>query len=424
MSQQQAVESVRLVGIRAAPRSSVRSRASLALDNLRAVVILIVLAFHSSLAYLQWNPTKPAPFDSSPYAWRAFPIVDTHHFFGFDLFCAWQDVYLMSFMFFLSGLFVWPSLTRKSDWAFLRDRWLRLGLPYVFGTAVLMPVAVYPAYAVMAVDPSVPAYWHALLSLPFWPNGPLWFLWQLFALNIIAAIVHRSVPNAIKSLGRWSTAAGARPATYYIVLVAVSAIAYVPLALAFTPWTWSDSGIFTIQLSRPLLYVVYFFAGVGIGVEGVDRGLLAIDGALARRWAHWLAGALISLFLWMGSTALTMNGPVSIAVEIIADLCFVLACAAGCLSFVAMSLRFGTKPSPILGSLAAHAYGLYLVHYVFVVWLQFALLATPLLAVIKAPIVFGGTLLLSWITTAALYRVPLGARLIGSVRRPTAGFAP
>jgi hypothetical protein len=33
--------------------------ASLAIDNLRAVVILLVLAFHSVLAYLNFLPTTP-----------------------------------------------------------------------------------------------------------------------------------------------------------------------------------------------------------------------------------------------------------------------------------------------------------------------------------------------------------------------------
>ena len=100
------------------------SRSSLALHNLRAVVILIVLAFHSVLAYLGTLPPTACRFDEPPYRWRAFPIVDSHRFFGFDLFCAWQDVYLMALMFLLSGLFVWPSLQRKRSWGFIRDRLL------------------------------------------------------------------------------------------------------------------------------------------------------------------------------------------------------------------------------------------------------------------------------------------------------------
>jgi surface polysaccharide O-acyltransferase-like enzyme len=399
-------------------------RSSLALDNLRGIVILIVLGFHSALAYVSWAATPKVGFDRPPYNWRAFPIVDSHRFLGFDLFCAWQDVYLMSLMFFLSGLFVWPSLTRKTDLTFVRDRVLRLGVPYVVGIVTVIPLAIYPAFRATAMDASLAAYWRALLALPFWPNGPLWFLWQLLVLNVIAAVAHSIAPNALRTLGRWSIAAGTRVAPYFAALVAASALAYVPLAAAYTPWTWSDTGLFAVQLCRPLHYAVYFFAGVGIGAGGINRGLLAVDGMLARRWALWLAAALVSLMLWMGLTSLTLNGGVSMATAIAADFSYVLACAAGCFFLIAVSLHFAAEYSRVLNTLSANAYALYLLHYVFVVWLQYALLDAPLPAAIKAPIVFALTLLFTWITAMTVQRIPLGARLIGSPRQPLPKFAP
>ena len=100
-------------------RPSAGPRSSIAIDNLRAIVILLVLSFHSVLAYLNFLPASPFRFDDPPYLWRAFPIVDSERWLGFDLFCAWQDVFLMSFFMFLSGLFVWPSLKRKGPLNFL-----------------------------------------------------------------------------------------------------------------------------------------------------------------------------------------------------------------------------------------------------------------------------------------------------------------
>jgi hypothetical protein len=393
------------------------SPTSMALDNLRGVVILIVIAVHSALAYLQSTPARGSDFNQPPYNWRSLPIVDSHRFFGFDLFCAWQDIYLMSLLFFLSGLFIWPSLSRKKERAFLRDRVLRLGLPYLFGVAVLMPLTFYPAYRVTAADPSVAAYWQSWLALPYWHNGPLWFVWQLLALNILAVGLNFIAPRAIPALGRQSAAAGKNPVRYFGILLAASALAYVPLAVVFTPWAWAQSGYFGLQFCRPLQYAVYFFAGVGLGATGIERGLLAADGILARRWAYLLAAALVSLVLWMGLTGLTMYGGPSFGADIAADVSYVPACAAGCFFLIAVCLRFATGPSRVLGYLAANAYGVYLVHYVFIVWLQFALLTTPLFAVIKAAIVFGGTLFLSLLVTAAIQRLPFGARLIGPAPR-------
>jgi surface polysaccharide O-acyltransferase-like enzyme len=68
-------------------------------------------------------------------------------------------------------------------------------------------------------------------------------------------------------------------------------------------------------------------------------------------------------------------------------------------------------------SLADNAYGIYLVHYVFVIWLQYMLLGVALFAVVKAAIVLAGALFLSWATTAAVCRIPIGARLMGRKRR-------
>jgi glucans biosynthesis protein C len=401
-------------------RANSPSPSSLALSNLRAITILIVVAFHSMLAYLVYIPVTVSDFSSPPWGWRSFPIIDSRRFFGFDLFCAWQDVYLMALFFFLSGLFVAPSLARKRGWPFLRDRLVRLGLPFVFGTLVLIPLAIYPAYLVTAADKSFAAFVDAWLALPFWTNGPLWFLWQLLALNIAVAGLHWLAPHAITTLGRRAAEAATRFGRYFVALIAVSAVAYVPLAVAFTPWAWSDSGVLAVQFCRPLLYAVYFFAGVGIGAAGIDRGLMRVDGILARHWARWLAAALGSLFVWMGLTALTMNGAAPVIVEIAADLSFVVACASGCFFLVAVSLRFAARQSRLLDRLSANAYGLYLVHYNFVVWLQYALLGVALFAVVKAAIVFGATLLLSSLAILAVRRIPFGAQLIGAPRRAVA----
>src|SRR5271166_2629522 len=184
---------------------------SIALSNLRAFVILIVVAFHSVLAYLGSAPIAAAPFDDPPYHWIATPILDSERWFGFDLFCAFNYVYLMHFMFFLSGLFVWPSLVRKGSKTFLYERVLRLGVPFAFGTALLMPIAHYPVYYITAKDTSWSAFWQHWTALPFWTSGPLWFLWFLLVLSAIAAAIYRIAPGAGEWLGRLSDTAREHP---------------------------------------------------------------------------------------------------------------------------------------------------------------------------------------------------------------------
>ncbi|HEV8679849.1 MAG TPA: acyltransferase [Stellaceae bacterium] len=392
---------------------------SLAIDNLRAIVILFVLAFHSVLAYLNFLPPQPFPFDSPPFLWRAFPIVDSKRWVGFDLFCAWLDVYLMSFFFLLSGLFAWPSLLRRGALRFLGDRALRIGLPFLVVVALLMPVALYPTYLQTAADPGVAAYWRHWLALPLWPSGPMWFLWLLLAGDIAAAGLYRLVDGRREAVLRLSLFARSHSTKFLAAFVFLSAVAYIPLALSFGSSDWAQLGPFSFQLSRPLHYALYFFAGVAIGACGIERGLLAADAPLARRWPRWLIAAPVLLILWMALTSLTMveAGGVSPALWALAHLSFVVACFANCFGMLALAIRFAGGRSPVFDSLKSNAYGMYLVHYVFVVWLQYALLAATLPAAVKAASVYGGTLLLSWSTIAALGRLRPVARIIGDGRR-------
>jgi surface polysaccharide O-acyltransferase-like enzyme len=90
---------------------------------------------------------------------------------------------------------------------------------------------------------------------------------------------------------------------------------------------------------------------------------------------------------------------------------FTLSCAASSMAFLALFVRFA-KPRKIFDSLRENAYGVYLIHYGLVSWLQYALLKAPLSAMEKGFLVFAGALGLSWIAIAAIRRVPAVARVI------------
>jgi surface polysaccharide O-acyltransferase-like enzyme len=384
------------------------SRSNVQLSNLRAVVILIVVAFHSALAYLASQPAQPFPFDAAPYRWIAFPILDRERWFGFDLFCAWQDVSLMSLMFFLAGLFTPVSLSRKGSSTYLSERWWRIGLPFLFAVGVLSPIAYFASYRTTAADPSVAAFWQHWRALPMWPAGPAWFLWQLLALSTFAAGLHALAPQRLQALGRIAGTFGDRPVALFIGLIALSMLAYVPPAMAFTPWDWHFLGPFSLQLSRPLHYVVYFFAAFAIGSYGIDRGMLRSDGPLARHWLAWLAAAVASVLAWGVLTSLTLPdwNASPLTYRLAAAFAFPVACAAGALSMLATCLQLMRTRHRILDSLSANAYSIYLLHYVFVVWLQYALLGAGLDAIEKAAVVFTGALALSWATSAGLMTLP------------------
>lgn len=394
---------------------------SLALNNLRTLAVVLVLAVHASAAYLGSSPTSPFRFDDPPFRWRALPIIDSDRWFGFDIFCAHQDTYLIALLFFLSGLFVWPSLARKGAWNFLRDRVIRIGLPFALAVGLLMPVAHYPVYRITAVDPGITAYWQHWLALPLWPSGPPWFLWVLLVLDLAAAALYRFARASGDALGRMAGRLGARPAAFVTVLLASSALAYVPLALAFTPWSWFQVGPFAFQLCRPVLYAVYFFAGIGVGAHGVERGLLAPGGWLTHHWrgAGW--ATLATFAFWLTFAGIASSGSPSRAVRILEAISFVPCCASGCLFMLALFVRFANRHVRVFDVLGDKAYGMYLVHYLFSIWLQFILLGLAAIAIVKAAVVFCGTVALSFGTVAAVQRALIVAR-VDRKRNPRAAL--
>src|SRR5579863_766825 len=390
------------------------SKTSLALHNLRGYAIIMVVAFHACIAYLASQPLVAPPFDAPPYRWLANPIIDNQHWLGLDLFCALQYMYLMHLMFFLSGLFVYPNLARKGPARFAFDRFSRLGVPFVLGILLLMPFAYYPVYRVTAVDPAWPAFWSHWRALPFWPTGPLWFLWVLFACNLALVAISMVLPRLRDRLAALSANAGAHPVRFLAGLFVVVAVVYVPLSMVYKPWDWVMMGPFAFQPVFVAPYVIFYLAGVSVSANGFERGLLAMDGALTRRWSIWLLSGCAGFLIWIIPTALIVKGiGASLpGLWIVAELGSVLASVTISFAVIALFLRFKAAPSPMLGRISVNAYPIYLVHYLFIIWLQYLLLGADLFAVMKAALVFAGTLLMSWASAALLCSIPIGARLM------------
>ena len=107
---------------RAAPKAKVRNAS---IDRTRTFLTLVVLFHHAVIPYTYFGHTDPK-------SW-----------IGFDCVVLATDSFFMAMFFFLSGLFVWPGLGHKSPATFLRDRLLRLGLPFAIAALTVIPIAYY-----------------------------------------------------------------------------------------------------------------------------------------------------------------------------------------------------------------------------------------------------------------------------------------
>lgn len=380
---------------------------------LRAFVTLLVVFHHTAMTY---HPYAPAPkaFDAQPILWTAFPVVDPQRVGAFGILTLVNDMFFMSLMFFISGLFVADGLRAKGAGGFLKSRALRLGIPFVVAAALLAPLAYYPAWLQSGGAPSLAAFAQAWAKLPFWPAGPAWFLWVLLAFGAVSAGAYAIAPGLLDRLARLGEGAERKPARFFWGLVLVSTLAYLPLSMTTPFGHWTMIGPFTVQTARIGHYLVYFLAGIAVGAAGVGLGLTDPGGKLAKRWWAWqlapilpIVGGVAALIL-----AFSPNPPPRPFLDVFGGLMFTLACAT--LSFAALAtfLRFVRRTGPAGASLQANAYGIYLLHYVFTSWLAWVLLPQDWSGLAKASAVFVGATALSWLSTMVLRRMPLLGRIL------------
>lgn len=399
----------------------------LPIDRLRAFLTALVVTHHAVLAYHPYAPQPPAALDASNMAWGAFPIVDAARWPGVDLLVGFNDSFFMALMFLLAGLFVPAGLDRRGGAGYLRERALRLGVPFLVGAGLLAPLAYAGTYAQVTAAPTPGGFLSQWLSLGVWPAGPAWFLWVLFAFGAVAALLGRIAPGWPAALGRGLFGDGERPARAFVAFVAAGALAYLPTAALVDPMHWSSFGPFFVQTARVPLYLLYFLAGAALGAQGVDRGLLAAEGKLARRWLLWSQTAplafvvlLVVFILLLGAL---QKGPAP-GLTVLTNFLFVLSCATTSFAMIAFFVRKMRAPRRIWDSLAANAFGIYVLHYPIVVWLQYALLGAPLPGWAKGSIAIVSAIAASWLATAALRRFSVVERIIGKGTRDARQPAP
>ena len=343
------------------------------LDNIRYLMIVLVVVYHSVAAYAIVAPH-----------W----IVHDTNTFAADIIRELFDVFMMPVLFFAAGYFALPSLEKKGVWEFLKDKVKRLLVPWALAVLIILPLALYD----QPVNPIRPfwSYWLSYVSsfevqLRFTqaPIGPTtqaiyWFLSLLFALFVVFALVYMLSR-------RWRSGASlpaARPATsgnsVFVALVVfglLTSAGYFILLLLFPDSSWFTLHMFLeFQVTRLVPYAGCFTFGVyaqskGWFAEGKPLGSLALWGAIsaALAVAYLLVGQPV-----FADTAGTANLPVGLLLLFAFIRSFLLLSLL--VVFVSFGVRYWNHASGLGRQLAAASYNIYLVHFFIVVTLQIALL--------------------------------------------------
>lgn len=381
--------------VHAAPRVK---RRNAAIDHARSFLTLVVLLHHAVIPYTYFGHT------------------DAKSWIGFDVIVLATDSFFMAMFFFLSGLFVWPGLKHKTPRAFFGDRLLRLGLPFVIAAFTVIPLAYYAIALRQTPDITFSAFWWKTITAGPWQSGPIWFVWVLLTFDLTASLLYRLSPTLVDPINRLSQQCIDQPARFFLFLVAVTVVTYIPALVWFGPNRWFEFGPFDVQASRVLLYASYFFIGAGIGAAHFDRGVLSDDGRLAKSSWGWLVATLIPycllwVMIYIKRAILGNPSPQPDWYLAIYGFFFVVFSAAILFTILGYFLR-SKRLWIVLDRMQGDAYGMFLVHYPIVLWLQYWLFDYDLPAIVKAIIAFVLTVALSWAVTAALRKIPGATKVL------------
>lgn len=150
---------------------------SASIDNLKVGLIAGIIAAHALNTYSEfgsWTYQEVREVSLSEPVETTFTVVAS---FGAS--------FLMGLFFLIAGLFTPASLERKGTGRYVRDRLLRLGVPFAAFTFLLWPLTVY---LVREPIEHVGSYWFWFMNLdPFLDNGPMWFIGVLLLYSLAYA---------------------------------------------------------------------------------------------------------------------------------------------------------------------------------------------------------------------------------------------
>lgn len=365
-----------------------------AFDHLRVFVIALVVLQHVALGYMAGAQAVSA----GSYTNGSAPVVDMAQWSGFNAVVTWTNGFFMPLMFLLSGLFVRSSLARKGLRQYLVDRALRLGAPLLVGIVTIVPLSYYAAYLLGGGGDSFATFWARMVTLGPWPSGPLWFVGALLVFDAALALL-LAQDRIWQFARRFGHALDSRPAGAWLMLfIVASAAAYLPFHLAFGKSHWLTAGPFGIQSSRIGLYFLSFAAGAFVGADRLAR-------AFERQWIRWPLLAIVATVAFFALDGL----PVPSWVD---GVMLVLFSTITALGLLALAVRFSGQSGSIGNSLCANAYGIYLMHWPIVLWLQLLLLGTPLAPLAKGALVMTLGFSLSWLASSLFRRLPGVSRAV------------
>ncbi len=376
-------------------------------DAVRVILILLVVAHHSVESYVTAHPPE-VPLPDPPVVRGA-------------VFLWVNAAFFMGLFFFLAGYFTPGAFDRKGLATFLSDRLLRLGVPLVLGTLLIVPLA---GWSHIALDPTLPpvSYW-TYLTQDFFGHGPkpgywppsdrwpafnfghLWFLEHLLIYAVLYAAVRMIMPPDDGRL--WpSPPSHLAIATYAVLLAAATFIVRI-----WYPQNRWIAFLHFIQMEPAHLpqYASLFVIGL---VAGPRRWLETMP---RRRGLVWLAiGTGLALLAYVLAATTMPTGPATDDASRQWRVCTVEAfiCTGMCVGLPVLSRELALGAGRVWQALARNVFAIYVFHFPFVLLAQWVLIDAPVPKLMRLFVTVIAAILGTFaFTNGIVLRLPLARRI-------------
>jgi surface polysaccharide O-acyltransferase-like enzyme len=371
------------------------------IDNLRTMVIVMVILVHLSVTYGgegSWY-YKEGRADTLTTTVLTFHNAVTQSFF-------------MGLLFLLSAYFTVASCDRKGGGAFLRDRFLRLGIPLLFFDLLIQPsLACTLAWAgVINLGGSRGEYLRWYYTTFHLGNGPLWFVEVLLIFSLVYA-AGRACGGCI---GATRSDRGRVPG-----MMAILIFAPVLGVLSFVARLWFPVNWAFGPLNLQLAFFVQYIAMLSLGVIAYRRDWLARLPTTTAAPCLVLAGLLVLIGLPLllalggaleGQTGRYLGGPhwQAFAYAMWEQM-------VGVLMIVGLLILFRERVNcqgPLAREASAGSYTVYIIHTPVVILVTLAVRDVCIYPLLKFALVAIVTVPMTFALGAVVRRLPLARRIL------------
>ena len=371
------------------------------LDNLRILLTILVIMHHTMMTYGvlgDWYFKDPNTDEVSSII--------------FIILSNFNQSFFMALFFFISTYFVPGSYNRKGPKMFLKDRFIRLGIPYLIYIAIVHPVMVYFLYYESQMS------FFEFYSLQFQSfeaigdflsgSGPLWFvltlmifavfycLWrQLFRTNFEEETVKKPPSNMI-----------------LVITIIIMTVFTFLMRLVFPINEGND--ILNIQLAHVVQYIIMLILGVVAYQRDWFRNISDKQGKM------WLIIALLSIIYFFLLGFAMEGGDITPLLGGLRWEAFAFAlwesiyCMGMCIGLITLFRKKWNTQGKASKTISANSYTMYLIHAPVLVCVSIILVFILIFALLKFVIVLAVVLLLCFlISHFILRRIPGTKRVLG-----------